>query len=389
MGFSAQKFFPEHHPKAALSPQVWHEKTASRKFFDQTKIVSEKSPAKPTTAREKSDRTYETAPEVIYEHYRYTAFGEPEIYDSSGNKLTASAIKNEILWNSRRYDSTTNLYYYKYRHYKAEYGRWTSTDPIEEDGGVNLYGFVGNEPINEFDMYGLIRQYKYCQYGKGPLGGCCITPNCRNEKPNDGCEDYDPYRVYEDEGDETVFVGGEENKKIKTLNIIIRRDSSFTKENFDKKFFETQHIRVLKKVLESCDKQFSVGKIEVVHRFELDNQVLDGKEGYGKGEQQLKNFHAAGNSQSPNIYVLGTKYPLIGPDGSLDAEGIAMPNSAVVMIPRSPGYTLAHEIGHVIGYDGGDLDNGVHSSGADNLMGQQGGNTPDKNWCTKMINFLK
>jgi RHS repeat-associated protein len=117
--------------------------------------VSEKSPAKLATPREKSDRTYETATEVIYEHYRYTAFGEPEIYDSSGNKLATSAIKNEILWNSRRYDSATNLYYYKYRHYKADYGRWTSTDPIEERGGVNLYNFVHDRPFNYWDGYGL------------------------------------------------------------------------------------------------------------------------------------------------------------------------------------------------------------------------------------------
>jgi RHS repeat-associated protein len=155
MGFSTQKFFPEHTPKAALSTPLWHEKTASGKFFDRTKIASKKSPAKPTTAREKSDRTYETAPEVIYEHYRYTAFGEPEIYDSSGNKLATSAIKNEILWNSRRYDSTTNLYYYKYRHYAPTLGRWTSTDPIEEEGGLNIYGFVGNEPIGIWDELGL------------------------------------------------------------------------------------------------------------------------------------------------------------------------------------------------------------------------------------------
>jgi RHS repeat-associated protein len=91
---------------------------------------------------------------VIYEHYRYTAFGEPEIYDSSGNKLATSAIKNEILWNSRRYDSTTDLYYYKYRHYTPALGRWPSRDPIEEDGGVNLYGFAFNNSFYWYDFLG-------------------------------------------------------------------------------------------------------------------------------------------------------------------------------------------------------------------------------------------
>ena len=33
-------------------------------------------------------------------------------------------------------------------------GRWPSRDPIEERGGVNLYGFVGNLAINQIDVLG-------------------------------------------------------------------------------------------------------------------------------------------------------------------------------------------------------------------------------------------
>ena len=32
---------------------------------------------------------------------------------------------------------------------------WPSRDPIEEKGGINLYGFVGNSPINDADYLGL------------------------------------------------------------------------------------------------------------------------------------------------------------------------------------------------------------------------------------------
>ena len=31
---------------------------------------------------------------------------------------------------------------------------WPSRDPIEEDGGVNLYGFVGNDSLNQWDRLG-------------------------------------------------------------------------------------------------------------------------------------------------------------------------------------------------------------------------------------------
>jgi|GEM_PF-6944951 len=33
--------------------------------------------------------------------------------------------------------------------------RWPSRDPIEEKGGINLYGMVGNDPINSIDYIGL------------------------------------------------------------------------------------------------------------------------------------------------------------------------------------------------------------------------------------------
>ncbi|MFD2159809.1 RHS repeat domain-containing protein, partial [Rubritalea tangerina] len=91
----------------------------------------------------------------ILEHYRYNAFGEVEIYNTSGNELATSAIDNKVTWNSRRYDSDTKLHYYKYRHYNPTLGRWLSRDPIEERGGINLYGFVGNGSISRFDMLGL------------------------------------------------------------------------------------------------------------------------------------------------------------------------------------------------------------------------------------------
>jgi uncharacterized protein RhaS with RHS repeats len=45
---------------------------------------------------------------------------------------------------------------YGYRYYNPQLGTWPSRDPIEEDGGVNLYGFVGNDGLNKFDYLGWI-----------------------------------------------------------------------------------------------------------------------------------------------------------------------------------------------------------------------------------------
>jgi RHS repeat-associated protein len=43
---------------------------------------------------------------------------------------------------------------YGYRHYDPVTGRWPSRDPIEEKGGVNLYGFLGNNSIVAYDYLG-------------------------------------------------------------------------------------------------------------------------------------------------------------------------------------------------------------------------------------------
>jgi RHS repeat-associated protein len=51
-------------------------------------------------------------------------------------------------------DTETNLVYYGFRYYNPSTGRWLNRDPIEEQGGINLYSFVGNNPISSFDYLG-------------------------------------------------------------------------------------------------------------------------------------------------------------------------------------------------------------------------------------------
>ena len=44
------------------------------------------------------------------------------------------------------YHKGSGLYLTQYRVYDPETARWLSRDPIGEDGGLNLYGYVGGEP---------------------------------------------------------------------------------------------------------------------------------------------------------------------------------------------------------------------------------------------------
>jgi len=43
---------------------------------------------------------------------------------------------------------------------------WPSRDPIEEEGGLNVYGFVGNNPILRYDTLGLL--FSSCSVISGP-----------------------------------------------------------------------------------------------------------------------------------------------------------------------------------------------------------------------------
>ena len=48
----------------------------------------------------------------------------------------------------------TRPVYYNYRYYNPRDGRWINCDPIAEQGGWNSYSFVGNNPIDSFDING-------------------------------------------------------------------------------------------------------------------------------------------------------------------------------------------------------------------------------------------
>jgi RHS repeat-associated protein len=81
--------------------------------------------------------------------YEYGPFGE--LLRMSG---TAIAAENPWRFSSKRQDPTTDWVHYEFRVYDPSSGRWLSRDPIGEAGGENLYGFVGNDPVNQLDLFG-------------------------------------------------------------------------------------------------------------------------------------------------------------------------------------------------------------------------------------------
>jgi len=89
--------------------------------------------------------------------YDYSAFGTV--------KSQSGADVCRFRFSSKERDPSTGFSYYGFRFYAAQWQRWVSRDPIEEAGGYNLYGFVGNDSISRFDPFGQ-KEDCSCKYAK-------------------------------------------------------------------------------------------------------------------------------------------------------------------------------------------------------------------------------
>jgi RHS repeat-associated protein len=76
---------------------------------------------------------------------RYDAFGQPQ----EGAELAGYA------YTGREWDPETGLYYYRGRYYDPKIGIFISEDPIGFEGGINLFTYVKNDPVNWVDPLGL------------------------------------------------------------------------------------------------------------------------------------------------------------------------------------------------------------------------------------------
>ena len=75
-------------------------------------------------------------------------------YDAFGNLLTPPSSFNTHLYTGEDWDGETSLLYLRARYYKPEVGRFISRDPVGYRGGMNLYVYVGNNPLNRADLKG-------------------------------------------------------------------------------------------------------------------------------------------------------------------------------------------------------------------------------------------
>jgi RHS repeat-associated protein len=83
---------------------------------------------------------------AVATQYTYEPFGNTS---SSG-----SSSSNSFQYTGRENDGT-GLYFYRARYYDPQIGRFISEDPIGFLGGINIYAYVADDPLDFIDSFGL------------------------------------------------------------------------------------------------------------------------------------------------------------------------------------------------------------------------------------------
>jgi RHS repeat-associated protein len=94
--------------------------------------------------------------------YTYNAFGK--ITHIVGPSVF-STIVQPYAYTGREYDPESGLYFYRARYYDPKVGRFITRDPAKFKGGINLYAYVKNNPVNKKDPKGLYGDdLDWCDY---------------------------------------------------------------------------------------------------------------------------------------------------------------------------------------------------------------------------------
>lgn len=268
--------------------------------------------------------------------YEYGPFGE------ALQMTGALATINPVRFSTKFQDDESRLVYYGHRYYDAGTGRWLSRDPAEEEGGINLYGFAGNNSVNSVDLLGLFRVI-WLGFG------------------------YDTSATF----------NGSRSKIAEGILFL------------EEKLRECSWIKRCE-----CGGDYTWDDVHVKVLYDFKNKPAPKEKYYDMRDWRnnptyklfIDNIWSI-NTVGVNARILVTWYPIWAKRSSGDFVTAAVANPrirAILYNPRhlfSPAQVIAHELGHVAFYVGNASDR-VHSTDPENLMG--GGQKVDCQWCQKV-----
>lgn len=94
-------------------------------------------------------------------------------YSAYGAIVSRSGVTSQLGYAGMWQHETSGLNLTWYRPYNPRVGRWLSRDPIGEEGGLNLFGYVEGSPVKNTDPLGLASQ---CHTGLESLGNLDLGP---------------------------------------------------------------------------------------------------------------------------------------------------------------------------------------------------------------------
>ena len=108
--------------------------------------------------------------------YEYAPFGRLIVAERN------MAQESRFRFSCEYMDDELGLVYYNYRHLNPTDGRWINRDPIQEQGGWNLYAFIRNRINIEVDLLGKIPPYNGGASGivEVPIFSSCTNTSCTN-----------------------------------------------------------------------------------------------------------------------------------------------------------------------------------------------------------------
>jgi RHS repeat-associated protein len=107
----------------------------------------------------------------ISAQYEYGPFGE--LLRATG----PMALANPFRFSTKYEDDETGFLCYGLRYYRSDLGRWLNRDPLQEVGGPNVYGFVGNRPQGLIDLDGLTWWKPWTWGDPDPSDNIRVMPN--------------------------------------------------------------------------------------------------------------------------------------------------------------------------------------------------------------------